>query len=266
MAHYYRAVPDGVLNDRWMPWMAPMAALRWDPLRRAADAAIARSPTRPRRAWCPRGPRTSTCRTPEYTIFDEVQSIPWECVRGMDRSFGFNRNSGPEDFLTPEELLAMTTDVVAKGGNLLLNVGPRGEDATIPGEQRVLLDVLGRWAAHNGAPAFGSRPWVRAAGRSPEGHDLRFWSAGRSVFAAVGPEPRDRARLGLPDRGPGSTGRSGRVTLPGVGSTPTTSVIDPTGAPLQFQDTPWGLVVQHRPPGDWPAIELRDVVATAPPG
>lgn len=264
MSHYYRAVPDGVLNDRWMPWMAPMAALRWGPLRRAADAAIARSPTSQEGLVPPRPPHFDV-RTPEYTTFGDVVGVPWECVRGMDRSFGFNRNSGPEDFLSPGELLAMAADVVAKGGNLLLNVGPRGEDATIPAEQRGLLDVLGRWTAHNGAPAFGTRPWVRAAGRSPEGHDLRFWSSGRSVFAVVGPQPAEHARSAA-GGGAGGTGRSGRVTLPGLRATPTTSVTDPAGAPVQFQDTPSGLVVQHRPPGDWPAIELRDVVATPLPG
>jgi hypothetical protein len=128
-----------------------------------------------------------------------------------------------------------------------------------------LLEVLGRWATHNGAAVFGTGPWVRAEGRSPEGHDLRYWSSGRSVFAAIGPEPVDGARTAPGDGGPGGAGRSGRVTLPGVGATPTTAVTDPAGAPLQFQDTPSGLVVQHRPPGDWPAVELRDVVATGLP-
>ena len=74
-------------------------------------------------------------RTPEYVVFDDVQRKPWECVRGMDQSFGYNACSRPEHFLAQDELLWMLTDIVAKGGNLLLNVGPRGVDAQIPDEQ-----------------------------------------------------------------------------------------------------------------------------------
>ena len=100
-------------------------------------------------------------RTPEYVTFDDVQRKPWECVRGMDQSFGHNACSRPEHFLGQDELLWMLTDIVAKGGNLLLNVGPRGIDAQIPDEQLTRLDWLGRWVGPNVDAIVATRPWVR---------------------------------------------------------------------------------------------------------
>ena len=79
--------------------------------------------------------------------FDRPQSQPWECVRGMDKSFGYNRASRDEDFLSREELEQTAGDVMSRGGNLLLNVGPRGEDGVIPEEQRQRLVWLGEWMA-----------------------------------------------------------------------------------------------------------------------
>ena len=67
-----------------------------------------------------------------------------ECVRGMDHSFGHNEQSRPEHFLPRDELLWMVTDIAAKGGNLLLNVGPRGVDAQIPGAQVTAPRLVGR--------------------------------------------------------------------------------------------------------------------------
>ena len=35
-------------------------------------------------------------------VFSESRREKWECVRGMDKSFGYNRMSRPEDFLSYE--------------------------------------------------------------------------------------------------------------------------------------------------------------------
>ena len=73
-------------------------------------------------------------RTPEYVAFDDDRSAtPWECVRGMDHSFGYNAQLAAGATSSPDdELLWSLIDIVAKGGNLLLNVGPRGVDAKSP--------------------------------------------------------------------------------------------------------------------------------------
>lgn len=188
LAEYHHHVPDGVVNDRWMPWMPVMGLARHRPVRRGADLVSARA-ARAEGGLVPTKPPYFDVQTPEYVVFDDVRRVPWECVRGMDESFGYNRMSRPEHFLTGEGLLDMFADIASKGGNLLLNVGPRGEDARIPDEQLALLDTLGAWTSGPGAAVFGSRPWVRPVGEAVSGDgsrlDVRFWARGRHVDVAV---------------------------------------------------------------------------------
>ncbi|MFV0315736.1 MAG: alpha-L-fucosidase [Microthrixaceae bacterium] len=284
LEYYYRKVPDGVINDRWMPWSPIIGATQWEPARRAANSLNART-TRSGGGLIPPKPPHFDVRTPEYVVFDDVQRHPWECVRGMDQSFGYNRNSGPEHFLDPDDLLDTAADIVAKGGNLLLNVGPRGEDATIPPEQLALLGALGDWSAGEGTSIFGSRPWVRPAGHSAEGHDLRYWAKDRSVFASLqsgdadggtggpGGSP-DASRTGDPSAtDPSGTGdpraatENSVVTLADLRATPTTSARSTAGVELAHEQAPTGLRVHLDNPANDPdathrAIELRDVEAT----
>ena len=147
--HYYAQVPDGVVNDRWMPWSPLLAGARSPLVRRAIDAGVQRQAKRDAGVIPPLPPLCDV-RTPEYVVFDDVQRKPWECVRGMDQSFGYNASSRPEHFLARDELQWMLTDITAKGGNLLLNVGPRGVDAQIPDEQLTRLDWLAEWVVPNG--------------------------------------------------------------------------------------------------------------------
>jgi alpha-L-fucosidase len=256
-AEYYRKVPDGVVNDRWMPWSPVFAAARNEWVRRAADSLNARA-TRTAGGLVPPKPPHYDVQTPEYMVFDDVRPEPWECVRGMDQSFGYNRASRPEHFLTEDELLDMTADITAKGGNLLLNVGPRGEDARIPDEQLALLGTLADWAgggegdAGPGAAMFGSRPWVRpvAEGRTTSAGTetavpLRFWAHDRSVDVAV---------LGSVE---------GWLHVPGVGARPTTEVrpadAAPGDEPLRWTVEHGGLRIELPAAAVRPVFRLRDV-------
>ncbi|MFF1647759.1 alpha-L-fucosidase [Streptomyces sp. NPDC058240] len=49
-------------------------------------------------------------------------------------------------YLGREALETLVRETAAGGGNLLLNVGPRGEDATIPAEQQLRLEWLAELA------------------------------------------------------------------------------------------------------------------------
>jgi alpha-L-fucosidase len=233
--HYYRIVPDGILNDRWMPWSPAMGLARFSPVRRAIDAGSVRSARREGGLVPPRPPHFDV-RTPEYTVFDEVQREPWECVRGMDHSFGYNRTSSQEDFIGHDELRDSLAGIVAAGGNLLLNVGPRGEDATIPDEQLERLERLGGWTSGPGSSIFGSRPWVRARAVTPEGSTCRFWCADTSLWVAV-------------DRVP----HGGALTVAGVGATPASTAQDHAGRALGLRGVDGGV-----------RLELDDLLAGEP--
>ena len=66
-------------------------------------------------------------------------------------------------YLSPDALVRMFVDIVAHGGNLLLNVGPNA-DGTIPWVQAQRLLALGWWLRTNGDAIYGTRPWTRTDG------------------------------------------------------------------------------------------------------
>ena len=51
----------------------------------------------------------------------------------------------------------MLCDVVAKGGNLLLNVGPDA-DGNLPEEALKRMEAIGKWLEQNGYAIYGTRP------------------------------------------------------------------------------------------------------------
>lgn len=227
--HYRRAVPDGVINDRWhhRRWFQPLFRVR--PLTRALDAALRPRLRRLRGVPAPPPPLVHDYRTTEYTTFRAVQARRFECVRGMDGSFGHNRNSRPEDFLSREELLDGLAEVVSKNGNLLLNVGPRGEDAAIPEPQRERLRWLGAFTARAGEAIYGARPWHAPEATSREGIPVRFThrparGAGTLYVFARGLRAGGSLTLeGVPLRGSPRVRRLGAAAAPDVR-------VEPSGA------------------------------------
>jgi alpha-L-fucosidase len=244
--HYYATVPDGVVNDRWMPWNPLLAAARSTAVRRVIDAGVGRLAA-PDGGIVPPTPPHFDVRTPEYVVFDEVQRTPWECVRGMDHSFGYNAASRPEDFIGRADLLWLLADIVAKGGNLLLNVGPRGVDGALPNEQLARLDWLGEWAVPNHRALMGTRPWVHPGTTTDSGTPVRYTARGDTVFALV-------------------RGASATVVLGEVRPTPTTTVTTVDGAPLGWSDTPDGLAIDLSPgvSAEEPVVVVMDRVEARP--
>ncbi len=254
LADYYRAVPDGVVNDRFMPRSPAWVAGGTAPGRRLLDRAAARSAATDKGIVPPKPPLYDV-RTPEYTTFDQIQATPWECVRGIDASFGHNEESSEDDFLSKADLLWSWTDIVAKGGNLLLNVGPRGRDATIADAQLRRLD----WLAEFNRPAtstdpegpgshlFATRPWVQAGDRAGPA-EVRYVARDRAVVAGL------RSAIAGTDR----------VTLAEVAAGPITRVTTSDGRPLASEATPLGLTVTLDEPLDpeMPTVVvLTDVTA-----
>ena len=124
--------------------------------------------------------------TPEYSQFDEITPFKWEACRGIGNSFGYNAEEGPEHHLTALELIRYFVDIVAKNGNLLINVGPK-PDGTIPELQRRPLEGLGDWLDDNGAAIFGTRPWVIAE----DGEDSVRYTWKDGTLYAIVLEPAD---------------------------------------------------------------------------
>lgn len=183
-ADYYDAIPEGVVNDRWLPMTPEREALRAPEARRGLDAYLKeRMANAPSKGIIPELPPHCDFRTPEYAAFETISEKKWEATRGMSHSFGYNRRDTDADYESVQTLVHSFVDTVSKNGNLLLNVGPRGEDAQIPAEQIARLKGFGAWLTANGEGVYGTRPWSRAEGRTRDGGNVRFTAKDGTPFA-----------------------------------------------------------------------------------
>lgn len=185
-ADYYNAVPDGVINDRWVQSTFRRNPVSTTLLRlagRAVQAGWRFIPEERKRLTFP-GARWFDFSTPEYESLPDIRAKKWESTRGVGHSFGANRNERPEDIVTGTELVRSFCDIVAKNGNLLIGVGPN-EVGAIPEEQVVPLRALGAWMARNGDALRGTRPWEIAATTTDDGTEVRFTAKAGVVHALL---------------------------------------------------------------------------------
>jgi alpha-L-fucosidase len=105
---------------------------------------------------------------------------PWEECRGIGHSFGYNRAETVADYSSPEKLVALLVDTVARGGNLLLDIGPTA-DGRIPVIMQERLLQMGDWLETNGEAIYGTRRWREHA----EGDAIRYTAKDDVVYATV---------------------------------------------------------------------------------
>jgi alpha-L-fucosidase len=117
--------------------------------------------------------------TTEYTSGMQQAAHPWEESRGMGYSYGYNRNEKIDDYHTGRELLMMLLDIVSRGGNLLLDIGPTA-DGQIPPIMEERLLQIGEFLGPNGEAIYGtkahtvSRQW--SAGTVPKLEEKEYMS------------------------------------------------------------------------------------------
>jgi len=104
--------------------------------------------------------------TTEYTAGMAETNHPWEESRGMGYSYGYNRGERVEHYRTGRELVLMLVDLVSRGGNLLLDIGPTA-DGRIPVIMEERLLQMGNWLAVNGEAIYGTRPWTQTRQWTP---------------------------------------------------------------------------------------------------
>lgn len=94
--------------------------------------------------------------TPENTVPKEMLPYPWESciIMGGGWSYSFNA-----EFKSSRELVHMLVDIVSKGGNLLLNIGP-GPDGTWYDEAYERLKAIGEWMDINSEAIYETRKIV----------------------------------------------------------------------------------------------------------
>jgi len=92
--------------------------------------------------------------TPEQQIPDAPLEHPWESCLTMGNGWSYRPR---DEYKSARKLIHMLIDIVAKGGNLLLNVGPSPEGALDPNALERMRDI-GDWMAVNSEAIHGTRP------------------------------------------------------------------------------------------------------------
>lgn len=100
-------------------------------------------------------------------VAGKTMERPWEECRGIGGSFGYNRNESLENYETSEALIHILIDKVARGGNLLLNVGPTA-DGRIPVIMQQRLADMGAWLKINGEAIYNTRKWNNSPAVTPK--------------------------------------------------------------------------------------------------
>ncbi|GAA1485280.1 alpha-L-fucosidase [Brachybacterium fresconis] len=86
---------------------------------------------------------------------DDGRPVRWEACQTLNGSWGYDRDN--LDFKSTHMLLSMLVDSVAKGGNLLLNIGPDGR-GNVRDEDTQRLEDIGRWMHLHQRSIYGAGP------------------------------------------------------------------------------------------------------------
>lgn len=183
--------------------------------------------------------------TPEQRIPDAALPGPWESCITMGTAWQYQPTN--ETYKSGRDLILMLAETRAKGGNLLLNVGPK-PDGILPDEQVSRLMELGLWNFVNREAVFGTEPCdvIREEG-------AWYTRAPRSGRSPTVPEDLDTLYAILTDidwtaaedttghsfaRGSRTYGKRATVTLRRVEVTPATTidVLGQSGRHLEYND------------------------------
>jgi alpha-L-fucosidase len=93
--------------------------------------------------------------TGDNSIPSKVGAEAWETPATINHTWGYKKDD--HDWKSPGDVTFKLVDIVSKGGNYLLNVGPMA-DGVIPQPSQDVLRTVGRWLKVNGEAVYGAGP------------------------------------------------------------------------------------------------------------
>ncbi|MEX0641397.1 MAG: alpha-L-fucosidase [Pirellulales bacterium] len=147
--------------------------------------------------------------SPEQEIPGTGIEGDWETCMTMNKTWGYT--SFDHDWKSVEKLLTNLIDIASKGGNYLLNVGPKA-DGTIPQESIDRLQAIGKWMKVNGEAIYGTTAsptlqpeWGRITKIVTDGNTTLYlhvfdWSADGKLPVRIGNEVIECFLLADPNR------------------------------------------------------------------
>ena len=93
--------------------------------------------------------------TPEQFVPAHAPARAWETCMTINESWGYNPSDA--SYKSARELIHTLCEVAGRGGNLLLNIGPKG-DGSLPAELTDRLAVVERWMGSHSESVVGTEP------------------------------------------------------------------------------------------------------------
>jgi len=147
-------------------------------------------------------PHCDYISTGDNEIAGKALGFEWENPGSMNTSYGYNQND--HNWVSAQEIVRRLVDIVSKGGNYLLNVGPTSE-GLIPQPCIDRLAEVGTWMETNGEAIYGTSAWKVFHEKSDSSGDIRFTTKANSVYVICQTWPdkevvvRALGKQGLPD-------------------------------------------------------------------
>jgi len=92
--------------------------------------------------------------TGDNVIPSDANAEAWETPATINDTWGYRKDD--TNWKSPGQIVFKLVDIVSKGGNYLLNVGPMA-DGTIPQPSQDILRTVGRWLKVNGEAIYGAQ-------------------------------------------------------------------------------------------------------------
>lgn len=166
-------------------------------------------------------PEQGDFTTPEQHIPDTgMPGVNWEVCMTMNTTWGYSRHD--HAWKSAKKLIRNLVDIASKGGNYLLNIGPKG-DGSVPKETIKRMKTIGKWMRINGEAIYGT-----TASPFPKPAWGRYTKKPSRLYAHVFEWPKD-----------------GKLTIPVKKATRAYLLADKENT-LTMEQTPDGLIL-HLP-------------------